>query len=252
MFQYFSDIHTEMSNYVYSDNMIERVAPNLIIAGDIGNPFDDKYKKFLSKLSCKFDKIFIIAGNHEYYSFYKNKVQYDRNQMNWFDVVVNQIISVVSQFTNIIFLNNDTYDIENTNITIFGGTFWTRINDDEDVGNFVSDYIHIPEFTKTVSNNLHEIAIQKLSNVLKTDRLLVVISHHIPKMNLIDIRYRHSGYDSAFASDIVEADNIKIVAWIYGHTHLPKIQGKFFANPIGYPNENHNINYNKIIVINQT
>ena len=47
-------------------------------------------------------------------------------------------------------------------------------------------------------------------------------------------------------------DNIK--CWIYGHTHTPSNviinEIPFLCNPIGYPNENVNVNFQKNIEIN--
>lgn len=47
--------------------------------------------------------------------------------------------------------------------------------------------------------------------------------------------------------ELIETNGNKIKCWIYGHTHTPSnviINGiPFLSNPIGYPNENVNLNF---------
>jgi predicted phosphodiesterase len=72
-FQYLSDIHTEQykSNHKKLkkiETFIKLSAPYLLLAGDVDDPFSNLYKEFLSYLSSLFEYIFIIVGNHEYYT----------------------------------------------------------------------------------------------------------------------------------------------------------------------------------------
>ena len=64
-----------------------------MLAGDIGNPHHMTYSKFLTEISAKFKKIFLIAGNHEYYG---NELE-DTRQM---------IHRIVDKLDNISFLDN--------------------------------------------------------------------------------------------------------------------------------------------------
>jgi hypothetical protein len=70
---------------------------------------------------------------------------------------------------------------------------------------------------------------------------VIVMSHHMPSYELIDTLYISKQYamiNCAFASDVSIADDSRIVAWVYGHTHKSYQNGKFYCNPIGYPGEN--------------
>jgi predicted phosphodiesterase len=44
--------------------------------------------------------------------------------------------------------------------------------------------------------------------------------------------------------------NSKIKAWFYGHTHTPSVKSlqgiPFYCNPIGYPGENKDLDFNKV------
>lgn len=248
LFQYFSDVHTEF--YMNNPGKIKKLkinslAPYLILAGDIGYPSNQLYANFMDILSKKFDKIFLISGNHEYYDTHNRNVHGNK----WMQHTDDDIQKIVSKYKNIIFLQNQSYNLEDTNITIFGGTFWSKINPNENVQNIISDYHCIPNFTPKISTELHNLAIEKLTNDIGTNptRDFIVISHHMPLYSLIHTKYKNSGYNSAFATDIDLAMHPQIKAWFYGHTHIPCEFMKFHANPIGYPDENINSNFNKVI-----
>ena len=53
--------------------------------------------------------------------------------------------------------------------------------------------------------------------------------------------------------ELIEKNKDKIKCWIYGHTHTPSNniihEIPFLSNPIGYPGENKNVNFNITIKI---
>ena len=63
LIQYVSDLHLEKK---INNRSIIAKKPYLILAGDIGYPFQNNYKNFLLHMSYIFNKVFLIAGNHEY------------------------------------------------------------------------------------------------------------------------------------------------------------------------------------------
>jgi hypothetical protein len=56
---------------------------------------------------------------------------------------------------------------------------------------------------------------------------------------------------------LISTNRHKIKCWVYGHTHTPTPTPHnvlinnipFLCNPIGYPNQNEKINFQKIITI---
>ena len=68
-FQIASDLHLEIisESKTFSD-LIEPVAPILLLCGDIGNPSTDRYVSFLEWCSDNFETVVAIACNHEFYS----------------------------------------------------------------------------------------------------------------------------------------------------------------------------------------
>src|SRR3954465_12501273 len=66
--QILSDLHLEVGQQ-YGSFKIPPAAPYLILAGDIGRLIDyDAYLGFLAIQTTNFDKVFLVLGNHEFYS----------------------------------------------------------------------------------------------------------------------------------------------------------------------------------------
>lgn len=244
-YQYFSDVHTEMYKSYPSkihSFKIDVNAPYLILAGDIGHPHSEVYVEFLKMLSPKFKQIFIIAGNHEYYQTPSIKKLHIPDY-NWMNVIDDKIRDVTSSFDNITFLQNEYYKFPDSNIIVFGGTFWTDVKKEEesDVRYYLNDYRNIPGFTLEQGVKKHKEACDKLKCSLEEnpDSEFIVISHHLPSYELVNSRYLNikPALNSAYATDIDIANHPRIKAWVAGHTHTPVQKGKFYVNPIGYPGE---------------
>ena len=106
-------------------------------------------------------------------------------------------------------------------------------------------------------NNALCISLEK--NTLQNNDNCIVITHHVPSYSLIDIKYKTQKmlpYNQCFfcdMDDLIEKYNSKIKCWVYGHTHKSSnviINNiPFLCNPIGYPNENSNLEFHKNIII---
>jgi hypothetical protein len=103
----------------------------------------------------------------------------------------------------------------------------------------MADYERIHGFTPEMSSQLHAAAVSALGAALEEspERRWVVVSHHIPKRSLVAPRWVDYPAKAAFACDVALADDPRIVAWVYGHTHTAGVSGKFYSNPRGYPGE---------------
>ncbi|KZF23721.1 hypothetical protein L228DRAFT_246563 [Xylona heveae TC161] len=68
-FQVLSDLHLEI-NKQYSSYDIPVCSPYLILAGDVGRLADsdyNEYRDFLCRQTERFEKVFLVLGNHEFY-----------------------------------------------------------------------------------------------------------------------------------------------------------------------------------------
>jgi len=206
--QIVSDIHLDYNDINQNDfnNIIKPSAEILIIAGDLGNPFNDNYKNFLLFYSLLFIKIFIISGNHEYY-------YNDIHETNA------KIAEICSNFDNIHFLNNTTY--EYNNILFIGTTLWS---DTTNIKNYdlstIRDYRNIKNFTQYKSNQLFRQNIEFIEKELEKNKTSIVITHHAPSFRCIPEEFKEDILNTCFYSNLEYLfEYTNILVWIYGHTH---------------------------------
>jgi len=245
--RYFSDLHLEFIKPTHIESFIRNIPPGMdeicICAGDIGNPYQPNYDIFMNFINKHFKKTFVIAGNHEYYNKTKTIEETAFFLQNYF-----------TKFENIRFLNNQFEIYENH--CFIGTTLWSKITKPEYK---INDMYKIPYFDYIQYNRLNMLSIDFLEDALQNNENCVVITHHIPSNSLIDIKYKTQNmlpYNQWFycnMDELIETNRNKIKCWIYGHTHTPSNviinEIPFLCNPIGYPNENENVNFKSTIKI---
>ncbi len=245
--RYLSDLHLEFYQSYEIDNFISKIPSGnddeiCILAGDIGNPYQSNYDIFMKFISGNFKKSFIIPGNHEYYN--KKSIE-DTN---------NFLMEYFEKFDNISFLNNsyEYYD----NYCFIGTTLWSKITNPKYQ---INDVRYIQNLDYIKYNELHSISKNFLEDALNNNNNCIVITHHGPSESLINEKYKTINslpYNQWFycnMDDLIKKEKDKIKCWIYGHTHTPSNNiinnVPFVCNPIGYPNENINIDFSKNIII---
>lgn len=212
-----SDIHLEDSPMLTFKDIIKPSAPNLCLAGDIGNPYSESYYKFLEECSFAYEDVFIIAGNHEYY----NDLGMSVNQCN------DQINHVTSKFNNVHFLNKSTFK-KNGRLFI-GTTLWSHVPESAylDALAKMNDYKYIPGLTDpAISNELHRDQLSWLTKTLKDNNEpphnVIVLTHHCPSMiETSHIRFSDDPIRYCYKSELddVICDS-SVSAWMCGHTHF--------------------------------
>ena len=245
--RYFSDLHLEFIKPNKIEQFIRKIPSGIdeicILAGDIGNPYQENYDIFMKFISKNFKKTFCITGNHEYYN--KTKTIQETNEF---------IKCYFQQFNNISFLNN-TYELYENHCFI-GTTLWSKITNP----NYeINDIYSIPNFDYIEYNRLNKLSIAFLQNTLQNNENCIIITHHVPLYSLIDVKYKtlqmipYNQWFYCNMKDLIETNINKINYWIYGHTHTPSNviinEISFLCNPIGYPNENSILDFQKSFII---
>ena len=245
--RYFSDLHLEFIKPNKIEKFIKKIPSGIdeicILAGDIGNPYQKNYDIFMNFINKNFKKTFCIAGNHEYYNNTKTVQQTNEFMEAYFQ-----------QFNNISFLNN-TYELYD-NYCFIGTTLWSKITNP----NYnINDIYSIPNFNYIEYNRLNQLSIDFLQHALEKNENCIVITHHVPSNSLIDLKYKTPEmipYNQWFycnMDDLIKINKNKIKYWIYGHTHISSnvIMNEipFLCNPIGYPNENRHVDFQKNFTI---
>ena len=233
--QYISDLHLEReSNMIYfSENPIPKIGDILILAGDITKASKLFYNsKFFDDISEKFDQVFMIPGNHEYYGIQ------EFNLIN--EPFINRKIR-----HNVTLLNNQNIIYKGINF-IFS-TMWTDISPGKEfqIKQGTNDF----KFIKTGKYNLLPSDVNKMFRTslnfietsLKnnTEDKIFVVTHHAPTKLVISDFYKTSDIQEAFSVELhpIIFDS-KIDYWLYGHTHESidaEINGtKIISNQFGY------------------
>lgn len=244
-----SDLHLERQNIINTEEYFSKIivpsSPILILAGDIGYPEQIIYKSLLEYCSKHFEKIVLIAGNHEYYS--KKPISSCNENIN----------NVVSNFENVYFLNNSYIEIDD--FVILGTTLWSLIDKTQilNIMMCLSDlrYIHYDENKKLDVNNFNEMHINcykwlKEHIDIFSDKKIIVVSHHLPSYKLIHNKYTGSKINSAFASTLDHLFS-RVNCWVFGHSHAScekTIDGCLLvSNPYGY-SEKENLEYRSNLI----
>jgi predicted phosphodiesterase len=260
-FQIASDLHLEFYEKVTMfTSIIKPSADYLVLAGDIGYPLHANYKQFITDVSQHFKKVFIIAGNHEYYQMSITTLTMDE--------INKKITDLCNDLPNVTYLNNTSVELNN-DIVILGTTLWTNVPTHlkSYIGQHMNDYKHI---YKRVNNGilknitvddtcaLHKKNVEWLKGDINkyqdTNKKLIIVSHHLPSNVFIAEKYKNHPLQNGFVTNLEYLMKEPICVWIAGHTHsninteFNKI--KCVVNPMGYPNENMDFKNDQVIIIN--
>ena len=186
--QYMSDLHLEFqenSRYLRY-NELPVTGDVLVLAGDISY-FKDKtapVMNFWKWASKNYRQVLIVPGNHEYYNY--SDVMERGFQWKWM------------LRENVGYYQNQAVRIDDTDFIL--STLWSHINPNDEyfVWKGMNDFRQIKFGGKSTANHI------------------VVVTHHLPTLQVVAAHHRGSVLNNAFAS---EYDNLiansRIDAWIY-------------------------------------
>ncbi|PYH94600.1 hypothetical protein BO71DRAFT_353037 [Aspergillus ellipticus CBS 707.79] len=226
-FQVLSDLHLEV-NRQYASYDFPVCAKQLILAGDIGRLADyDDYRDFLQKQTDRFELVFLVLGNHEFYNdTFTEGVERARQ------------LEQESCFNGrLILLHQRRYDIPESNVTVLGCTLWSDVPSEAQdiVRSKIQDFRKIEGWTVNDHNASHESDLawllkeiqstQRENGCAKTqphERSVLVVTHHAPSLQRTSSpQHAESPWKFAFATEILSQvsreTNIKV--WVFGHTH---------------------------------
>jgi predicted phosphodiesterase len=242
MLQILSDVHLELLN---KPPVVNRNAPYLALLGDIGHPFSEIYRVFVRQMAQQFERVIIIAGNHEYYN--NAKEQYTHEDID------TQIRYITQSYNNVTFLQNESFLLDG--VRIIGTTLWTHIPEEKfdyvqyAMGDYSKCFVasNGGRFTPAATSMWHDIAVSYISKqlVLYPSLPTVILSHHCPiaDVEVHPPRYRDDQLRCCYATNLTHLLKFPVVAWAYGHTHWPfdqEIQGvRVVTNPEGHAEEAH-------------
>lgn len=234
-----SDVHLDVTKDVYLPK--DPDANVLVIAGDLGKPFQANFLAFITKVSKAYEHVILVSGNHEYYSSGHTKSQIDE-----------QLVLVASKFSNVHYLLKETLTIEG--VLFVGTTLWSHIVDTFKAQEVMSDYTQIKKKVGTIKKkispadsvgwHLEELAWLEATLAANPSVPTVVVTHHAPSFKSVEAYSSETNKVSdAYATDLESliVANPQIKWWVHGHIHhhLNYQIGSTYvvANPVGYPGQ---------------
>lgn len=284
---YISDLHLELMkdeglgqvNILPVEGDVENF---LALCGDIGNPFFPNYEKLLKRHFPLYKRIFIISGNHEYYTSKKQKT---------IEEVDLQIRKIAALFPNVTFLTtNEPFLLDD--VMFIGCTLWTEV--DGYASRVMNDYNRIYTSIETPADRvLAYISYQNgKKKILKPGRRLIrpldisvlhgdmltyieesietceakkiiILTHHAPSFKMTsknpsfstDLSSNDASstepvtYSKYYATNLEYLFKSPVICWISGHTHNcidEKINDiPCLSNCYGYPGQKTGVNIQK-------
>ena len=265
--QLVNDLHTECGVGLLTHLGHEPKADVLVIAGDFCSWRTHKQGvDMLRKAADVYEQIIYVLGNHEFYHGEYHEVC---DYWGAIDIAPNVHVLQGGQACTI------------KDVVFVGATLWTNggdrfdmdymqqcMNDfriikytTEPAGGYKAKGKYARKFTPMHMRNVHldeGCQIYNMLDQIGTEEKIVMVTHHLPHLDLITPRWRGNPLNPAFATDYAAGvlelyKNIKL--WHFGHTHDSidmEIEGtRFVCNPYGYHGHaiNHGFNKEKIIEV---
>ncbi|KAF3771013.1 hypothetical protein M406DRAFT_232888, partial [Cryphonectria parasitica EP155] len=245
--QIMSDLHLEHGQQ-YATFDFPVTAPWLVLAGDIGRLVDyDKYHEFLRRQVDRYDRVFLVLGNHEFHGLtYEEGVERA--------LELSREPSLASKLT---LLHRRTWqdgdDGGPSQVVVMGCTLWSCIpaSAKQIVESKTSDFRNIKAWSVEKHNEIHAQEAAWLHDKLlhhsssisnnttpaepngrkKNRRNIIVVTHHAPSADgTSSPAYASNPWTFAFATDVLPSLDLEVVkAWVFGHTHYTT---DFFWNSV--------------------
>lgn len=233
--QYYSDLHLEFAanNLYLHMRPIPPIGEILILAGDITYWNKDSWNNpFFDDISRKFNTVYYVPGNHEYY-LHKNARHADKS----FKIPIRENVFLVNNISEV-----------HGDVELFFSTLWTKIPEHKSfmIQELINDYHRITyddrAMTVEDSNRLHHNSLQWLGKALTESKAnkKVVATHHVPSQICVPEKFRGSNLNDAFTVELgMLIIDHEIDYWIYGHQHYntPEMtihKTKLVTNQLGY------------------
>lgn len=232
-FQVVSDVHLETRGYIV-DFPIK--APNLILAGDVANPESDIYQQFLQVQADRYDKVFLVNGNHDHYGRTREQTE-------------ELVAKICKTRPNLIFLNRTSYDLDEDHVML-SCVLWSEMQDEQrsDLFMHMSDLTLIQDWSFEQNNWQHKQEKAWLQDAIRQveadGKLAVVVTHHSPTFRGT-VAPKHVGNEisSGFCTDLEDVLRLPVICWVFGHSHfscnlLFNGECRLVSNQLGYSGEN--------------
>ena len=268
--QYGSDFHLKAGDSNFSA-LLEPSAPDLALCGDIGDPFSDVYAAFLGWCSPRWAHVFVIAGNHEYFT------QDPLVDMAETERQIRRVCHGAGP--NVVFLQKEVYFLPAQGVAIMGTTLWSAPElrrwdkmSDEFIGAPGSRGEYNAIFKKDEytgrrrplhPSDITALSLNQSSWIRRTLNStwgavdgwrVIVLTHYLPTYALNPDSFRHHPLRSCYALEMEDMFKSPVRVWICGHSHTAQRieydNGCIVTlNPYGYKKEQGRNGFTRAAVI---
>lgn len=246
--QYASDLHLEKWQKTTFEETLKPAAPVLVLLGDICSLKHGHLHPFFEWCSERWETVLWIPGNLEVWGSGFLSVS----------EAVTEMKRVVSSFRNVHVFHCETMASED-GFLVMGCSLWMRPRDDKQMMHVTQNIWAKPEPCPCPDKNLflkeytrcRDWLSEQLRDTLKPT---VVLSYYAPVPWLQEEEWIQDKKKSIRLYEMEKLLRPPVVAWLYGHSHVPNIEYATFndatgyeshilltANPRGYPTESRGI-----------
>lgn len=192
------------------------------LLGDIGNPKKENYYAFISECAKLFENVYLLSGNHEYYTKYMATNKYKLSVKGNIERAVAKA-KEVSKNNNIFYLDNNIIEVL-PNKFIIGSTFWSDHTKSINSTNHIYNMFY-KQITYEHHKSIHFIKTEIDKIKLKTNEAnLTILSHYLPTFNLVSEKYKdlyntNRAQSERYFSNQDELIKFPVKNWICGHSH---------------------------------
>lgn len=221
-FQFMSDLHLEVGQQS-SSFTFATTAPYLILGGDIGRLVDyDGYLSFLKDQTNRYDRVFLVLGNHEFYGLDFPTGLATARRLEQEAALEGKLVLLQQ---NSVYLTDGP-----KSIAVLGCPLWSFIPGESSraVASAVNDFKKIDGWGVEKHNAAHAqdpdwlrkevTAIQSRD----TEMGIIIVTHHAPVVEqTASPQHQDSPIQSAFSTDICNTGELwrPVKYWMFGHTH---------------------------------
>lgn len=258
-----SDLHLEGFSGRNPDTLMIDFLPHderdaesaLVLAGDISSG-PDQLVFFLRACIERFNNVFFVPGNHEYY----------RHNYNAWNLTMTERLDLLVKENphagNLYFVTDGVVQVEVSGVRFILSTLWgdggPTMESRAVTGHYLNDFRLI---SKNMADGIGRFTVFDMMEEFKKNKAgiraelerpfegkTVVITHHLPSRRLVSARFwPRDGSDGCNGGFVGDCDNILAYEelapklWIHGHTHDTidtELWGtRIVCNPAGYRSE---------------
>jgi len=224
-----SDTHLNLWKYKPEQitSIFPGLEPNLILAGDIGDPDEISLYTAINIARQKYKRVIYIPGNHEFYVREPGSKKNPASVLSWFQ-------KLDDQWDNFHFFyrRNEVYD----GVRILGATGWTTS----------------PKMT-TWANSISEEGRKDITfleeGISHSIEPVIVVTHYPSTTRVLQEGFAGKPFQYDYAQDLERMYRNPVKSWIFGHVHqkhdltIPYTSSfgsgsiRLLCNPYGYPSD---------------